>query len=539
MDDSEASRQSSHCLVGAPKQTGKGGKVTQSQRLIRILLNDHTLGVSKATVDRALQKHTELLKRLQHTKETAKTSINMLETQLDISGVELEIAKTERNNMENKVKSLRWKLAKERTIAKEKLAAAAAAILAPTAAAVVRDKDVCLEQLKMSRSEHRQDIGGFSVDTLPFTAKDQAMDETDSASDATPIMGQSFSTLERNDTSQLQARIAALENEKRELTDDFEETLEEAQSKIAHLKNVLIACNERRRLAEGRLNELGESTSELTQISQVQPEELVSDIIREKVAKVTGDNSRVLEKLKEETKRKHKLELDLKATVKDNMQLKSEVTSLNIQITTVESALTQLKKSEAEAISNFARAETALTTSQNEKVAVQSKYNKLEDSLALAREQLAESAACAKKLEEALQSSQKQTPIADCIHLSNPPMAHNCESRVLSICPQAPDSGQFSMCERGDRPEPPAPGLVAEHLQRALRAEELLRAAELKLEECSSHVEAKKRAENLGGDSSARTGPEKSERMRETRSCLLYTSPSPRDLSTSRMPSSA
>ena len=42
---------------------------------------------------------------------------------------------------------------------------------------------------------------------------------------------------------------------------------------------------------------------------------------------------------------------------------------------------------------------------------------------------------------------------------------------------------------------------------------------------------------DTGGDSSAETQPEPTEAMAED--CLLYTSPSPRDLSTSRMPSSA
>ena len=70
----------------------------------------------------------------------------------------------------------------------------------------------------------------------------------------------------------------------------------------------------------------------------------------------------------------------------------------------------------------------------------------------------------------------------------------------------------------------------------------VLAASALALTACSSSEEAQEQTAATGAESSAENDKPKRGKnpfKQEFTACLLYTSPSPRDLSTSRMPSSA
>lgn len=279
----------SHCSVGVPFAAARNNSTNNIQhlppveiksseshiqglRLLRVLLGEASVTINRETVDRALQKYSDLLrlyvqqKQLLPSKEqptsqqqdkqtiiTQKKMIakleadlrkqkNVMQTALQIKDVEIDIRTKERDQKAVKIQQLSWRLAKERTAAKEKADCVAAAVVssssfitnsavkaenavsAPnettqgfekvveTTVAVLRGKDKLLEQLLESQTcgvhqpvgpdneaDHSVCIG--SMDDLKQESKSGKQQnipqlrvvEDDGASAETPIMGRSAS----------------------------------------------------------------------------------------------------------------------------------------------------------------------------------------------------------------------------------------------------------------------------------------------------------------------------------------------------------
>jgi hypothetical protein len=317
----------------------------QSLRLLRVLLGEESATVSKANVDRALEKHAELLrfqlqqkKKLKqkdeamiqekkqqelmtesHQKETAKLEQDLLnqkaliQTSLEIKDVEIDILKKERDQKAVKVQQLSWRLAKERLAARNKVSIANDLSCHPTQASTT-------EQAICARCQNidKDDSESF-LDLLNLRGPSKIIDEDD-ISEATPVMGQSgssgmaYSGLSPSDSSSIKHQsksidstgievsnvvaelenklkdtdeklikakkaIVLLEKKKEEMEADFEETLHQSKAKVSQLKTVLVACNERRRVAEQTLRDLGQyDEATLMAISKKPPDELIREI---------------------------------------------------------------------------------------------------------------------------------------------------------------------------------------------------------------------------------------------------------------------
>jgi hypothetical protein len=315
----------------------------QAIRLLRVLLGEETASISKETVDRALEKHADLLrfqlqqkKKLKqkdefieqekkqseqvsenHTKEIAKLEKELskqkmlMQTSLDIKNVEIDILKKERDQKAVKIQQLSWRLAKERMAAKSKEAQGAEAANDQPAPV---EPAICprCQALEKEDSESSHDLLHLSA-----SATSKVMDHDDEMSVETPVMGQSGSSgmvLSLLDTSnhekksasvggsetplvsELESKlrdteqklvaakkaISLLQKKRQDMEADFEETQHENKSKKAQLKAVLVACNERRKVAEQMLRDLGKfDEAKLAAISKKPPDELINEISKD------------------------------------------------------------------------------------------------------------------------------------------------------------------------------------------------------------------------------------------------------------------
>jgi hypothetical protein len=317
----------------------KEDKHVQAARLLRVLLGNETASISKESVDQALENHADLLrfqlqqkKKLKqmdevmeqekkqneqmsenYSKEIAKLEKELnkqktlMQTSLEIKNVEIDILKKERDQKAIKIQQLTWRLAKERMAAKSKEAQGyetTDGFPAPVESTICARCQV----LEKDESESSHYLLHLAVSSKKLPEHDDEM------SVETPIMGQSassgmvlslldspnhkkkaasvgstdkpsFSELEgklRDTEEKLVAAkkaIALLQRKKEEMKADFEETQHENKSKKAQLKAVLVACNERRKVAEQMLRDLGKFDEvKLAAVSKKPPDELINEI---------------------------------------------------------------------------------------------------------------------------------------------------------------------------------------------------------------------------------------------------------------------
>lgn len=373
----------------------------QAIRLLRVLLGEDTASISKESVDRALEKHADLLrfqlqqkKKLKqkdevieqekkqseqvlenHAKEIAKLEkeVNkqkmLMQTSLDIKNVEIDILKKERDQKAVKIQQLTWRLAKERMAAKNKEAQGAETPLAPVEPAI------CARCQALEKEESES-----SHDLLQITTSRKLMVQDDELSVETPIMGQSASTgmvlslldasnhkknadggkdspliseLERklDDTEHrldaAKKAIELLKNKKQEMEADFEETQHENKAKKAQLKAVLVACNERRKAAEQMLRDLGKfDEGKLAAISKKPPDELISEIVKDS-SESQSSSARTTE---------HETLASQNKTLQEaKVKLESELASLRKKIKEYEAALASAKEQHEETCSMLER----------------------------------------------------------------------------------------------------------------------------------------------------------------------------------------
>jgi hypothetical protein len=399
----------------------------QSLRLLRVLLGEDNAVMSKENVDKALEKHAELLRfQLQqkkkikqrdemiqqekkqqeemmeeHKRQIVKLNEDvqkqklLMKTSLEIKDVEIGILTKESEQKTVKVQQLAWRLAKERAAAKESRS---------------HDSAISVVSSEGQLSDNKEDSNSL-LDLLNIIEQPKELDDDD-ISEATPLVGHtSFSSFPSPNksrksssngegdesspqmkTSQLKKKldqterqlliakksILQLEKKQQEMELDFEETLHESKAKVTQLKAVLTACNERRRVAEQMLRDLGKfDEATLIKISRKPPNELMSDISERGIAMKVGaltmsesENSSsarkehvILEKevenlraqLNDAKSRSFKLEVDnemsvkeVQATKEEKAKLESQLTSLQMKLKDCEVQLAAAKTKNAE-----------------------------------------------------------------------------------------------------------------------------------------------------------------------------------------------
>ena len=458
--------------------------VVQSQRLLRVLLGEKNIVVNKASVDRALQNYAQLLRQLQASRQqqqqqqpqqqhlvlvqqqqqqiaeqqqrivqlenALERQQSITQTALEIKDVELDICTRERDQKTLQLRQYSWKLAKERTAARDKDAAHTAAsssltqraetaeqaakeqqsqihsleLLIKRSVSALRNKDMVLKQLLEQRAccgvgQQTADSSIAEVDETDLQEnaleiaklqqeseqlcqqleqeKQQPEDdhvvgsEVDTESEATPVMGQNLisddeemeivdggkmenaqypggdeeplrvSTVEwerrvhemHKQLLEANESIAALEDEKATMKEDFEETLREREEKMTHMKGVLIACNERRKAAEVKLKKVGHfDKGDLREITQQHPEDLINDIVKQEIAtRVNGDSAVVeIERLKRllvETE-KEKVEAERKLEQLENFcrEVVNEISELEKELEKYKKKLVRAEQKE-------------------------------------------------------------------------------------------------------------------------------------------------------------------------------------------------
>lgn len=401
---------------------------SQSLRLLRVLLGEDTATMSKENVDKALEKHAELLrfqlqqkkkikqrdetiqqekkqqeemmedhkKQIEKLKDDVQKQKLLMKTSLEIKDVEIGILTKESEQKTVKIQQLAWRLAKERAAAKESKST---------------DNVTTAASSEGQLSENKEDSNSF-LDLMNIAEQPKELDDDD-ISEATPVVGHtsisSFispgksrkssskdkdgdESLAPMKTSQLKKKldqtegqllvakksILQLEKKQQEMELDFEETLYESKAKVTQLKTVLTACNERRRVAEQMLRDLGKfDEATLVKISRKPSKELMSDIsergISMKVGALTTSESEnsssptkehitleheirsLKEQLNEALSRSFKLEVDNEMNVKEvqaakeeNAKLESQLTNLQMKLKDCEVQLAAAKARNAE-----------------------------------------------------------------------------------------------------------------------------------------------------------------------------------------------
>ena len=380
----------------------------QSLRLLRVLLGEDLATISKESVDRALEKHADLLrfqlqqkKKLKqkdevieqekkekeqvsdhHSKEIAKLEKELknqkmlMQTSLEIKDVEIDILKKERDQKVLKIQQLSWRLAKERMVAKSKEAQGEL----PSDQTATTEPLICArcQALEKDDSESSHDLPVLHIPAL--SARKPVIVLDDELSVETPIMGQSASSglalslldnsnhekkpvtviaTDVNGVTELEDKlrdteqklvkakkvIVLLEKKKQDMAADFEETLHENKAKKAQLKAVLVACNERRKVAEQMLRDLGKfDEDKLAAISKKSPDELINEINKDSAE----SQSSYSPSAENET-----LGIQNKTLQETNSKLESQLASLNDKIKECEEALVASKDQHEDAISKL------------------------------------------------------------------------------------------------------------------------------------------------------------------------------------------
>ena len=450
----------------------------QSLRLLRVLLGEDSAIMSKENVDKALEKHAELLRfQLQqkkkikqrddtiqqekkqqeemmeeHKRQIVKLNDDvqkqkmLMKTSLEIKDVEIGILTKENEQKTVKVQQLAWRLAKERAAAKESRCNDSVISLASSEGQLSdskEDSNSLLDLLNIMEQPKELDdddiseatpiAGHTSFSNFPSpnkSKKPSSKDKEDDESSSPMKVGPLKKKLDQTEGQLLIAKksILQLEKKQQEMELDFEETLHESKSKVTQLKVVLTACNERRRVAEQMLRDLGKfDEATLMKISRKPPKELMSDISEQGIAMKVGalttsesENSSsarkehvTLEKevqslrdqLNDAKSRSFKLEVDnamnvkeVQATKEANERLEIQLTSIQMKLKDYEVQLTAAKTRNAEKLQATATSlreiekVTAECSAANEtnKIKMESQLQSLQQELDESRQKYAE-----------------------------------------------------------------------------------------------------------------------------------------------------
>ena len=410
---------------GADNSSSTDDYQAQSLRLLRVLLGEDGATMTKENVDKALEKHAELLRyQLQqkkkikqrdetiqqekkqqeemieeHKKQILKLNDDvqkqklLMKTSLEIKDVEIGILTKESEQKSVKIQQLGWRLAKERAAAKESKSTDGAIVSVSQNSDGKEDSNSFLDLLNIPPQSSEIDdddlseatplAGHTSFSNVPSpskTSKSTTRDREDGESLSPTKMSQLKKKLDQTEGQLLVAKKSILELEKKqqEMELDFEETLHESKAKVTQLKAVLTACNERRRVAEQMLRDLGKfDEAMLIKISRKPPNELMNDIsergISMKVGALTTSESEnssslktpstgsALEKeveslelqLNEAKSRSFKLEVDnemnekqVQAVKEENAKLESQLMDLQLKLKDCEVQLAVARNTE-------------------------------------------------------------------------------------------------------------------------------------------------------------------------------------------------
>ena len=397
---------------------------SQSLRLLRVLLGEDSATMSKDKVDKALEKHAELLRfQLQqkkkikqrdetihqekkqqeemmeeHKKQVKKLNDDvqkqklLMKTSLEIKDVEIGILNKESEQKTVKIQQLAWRLAKERAAAKESKSPDIVIAVASSEEGQLsenkEDSNSLLDLLNISEeskdvddddiSEATPVVGHTSNSNFVSPNKSRKSSSTDMDSDESPAPMKTSQLQKKLDQTEGQLLIAKksvlqLEKKQQEMELDFEETLHESKAKVSQLKAVLTACNERRRVAEQMLRDLGKfDEATLVKISRKPSKELMSDISEQSISMQVvalttseSENSSLLtkehitlehevrslkEQLNEALSHSFKFEVDNEMNAKEvqaakekNAKLESQLTNLQMKLEDCEVQLTAAK----------------------------------------------------------------------------------------------------------------------------------------------------------------------------------------------------